>query len=525
MQALNIKVPRLGKNRLGVFFVRSSVKDANGQASVAQLSLRTKDPALAKLLGLEFCIHIAKGGTLASFKPGVLTYTIKFGQDSIEADGEDDHKRALEAMEKLLQVQRMKLEVQRLEADSERLADREPAAQEIGTPLVSAHQSVLLRDEFHRHLQEEKNRKMKAQTLREKQAVFEDFLNCFGVDVLLNSITQSEITHRWRDEEFNRENKKQLEQKRKLDAKEGSERIEVKTLSPNRLEKRRGYLSKFFSWAITAGTYTSANPMVQPMYSKKDIQKSTQSYREFTTEDIRRLFCQAYQEEMAKEPDWYWVPLIALYSGARLGEICDLEVASFEIIDGIKVFLIKDGKTNASKRTIPIHSKLLELGLWEYVQALKARDCTSILPQEPDKYKSKSVGRQWSEWINVCGITDTQKTFHSFRSTAITEMHNAGENQAGHIAIKRSVGHATPGSAGAHGGYVRGLDLEKLQSAIESIVHGGFDVSHLRLLDPTFKAFFDRHFELIASPGYQARKKRNEKNLKIKASRDAADKT
>jgi len=64
-------------------------------------------------------------------------------------------------------------------------------------------------------------------------------------------------------------------------------------------------------------------------------------------------------------------------------------------------------------------------------------------------------------------------------------MHNAGENQAGHVAIKRSVGHATPGSSGAHGNYVRGLLLIKLQSAIESVDHDAFDVSHLRLVDPT----------------------------------------
>ncbi len=598
--ALNIKIPRLGKNRLGVFFVRSSFKDVNGKTSVAQLSLRTKDPGLAKLLGLKFCIHLAQGGALSDFKHGISTYIVDLENGRFEANGEDDHRRAMEAQQLALQMQEKKLEAQRLniqmaklraeelEAARLRQAQNSPVGQEVAqimaellpgmfelpatepspeliqhavvssseanamhsaaqtnpagqasrggptmfpkkhlfprTALVSARPELLLKDEMNRHLFEEANTTITKQTINEKRGAFADFLTCFGDDIPLNDITRDEVTHRWRREEFKRQNKKDLAHQAKLDAEGKGEQIKIERISPARIEKRRGYLLKFFNWAIDAGSYKHPNPISQKMFSKQQIADATNPYREFTREDIRALFCDDYCKKMTKEPDWYWVPLISLYSGARLGEVCGIQVPSFEVIDGIKVFLVQDGKNPSSKRTVPIHSKLLQLGLWEYAQGLKARGCTSLLPQEPEGNESKSTGRKWGLWVSRCGIADKQKVFHSFRSTAITDMHNAGENQAGHVAIKRSVGHATAGSAGAHGNYVRGLQLIKLQSAIESVDHDGFDVSHLRLADPAFNQFFDKHFALISSPGYLARLKREENHLKAKAAREAANK-
>jgi integrase len=263
--------------------------------------------------------------------------------------------------------------------------------------------------------------------------------------------------------------------------------------------------------------------MSQKMFTKKQIQSATEPYREFANEDIRALFKAEYLHEMSS-PTWYWVPLISLYSGARLGEVCNLQVITFEIVDDIKVFLVGNGKNDASKRTVPIHSKLLRLGLWEYAQGLKDRGCTHMLPHEPAAYRTKSVGRKWGNWVAKCGIHDDNKTFHSFRSTAITDMHNADEAQAGHAAIQRSVGHATPGTSGSHGKYIRGIKLRKLQSAIESVDHDDFDVSHLRLEDPTFTAFFDRHFAFVNSPGEIARKQRRENHRSAKAQRLAIDK-
>ena len=56
-KGLNIRVPRLGVNRHGVFYVRSSAQDASGRRRVTQRSLGTKDPLLAKVLALRMALN------------------------------------------------------------------------------------------------------------------------------------------------------------------------------------------------------------------------------------------------------------------------------------------------------------------------------------------------------------------------------------------------------------------------------------------------------------------------------------
>jgi len=64
-KTLNITVPRLGRNRHGVFFVRSpSYVDEQGRRRVVQQSLKTKNPAQAKILALKYCLQLAEGESM-----------------------------------------------------------------------------------------------------------------------------------------------------------------------------------------------------------------------------------------------------------------------------------------------------------------------------------------------------------------------------------------------------------------------------------------------------------------------------
>jgi integrase len=64
---------------------------------------------------------------------------------------------------------------------------------------------------------------------------------------------------------------------------------------------------------------------------------------------------------------YFWVPLIALYSGMRLGEIIQLQRADVKAESGVWYFDVNKGdgktlKTASSKRKVPIHRALIELG-------------------------------------------------------------------------------------------------------------------------------------------------------------------
>ncbi len=74
----------------------------------------------------------------------------------------------------------------------------------------------------------------------------------------------------------------------------------------------------------------------------------------------------------------YWVPLIALYSGMRLNEICQLLISDVIDSGGVVAFDIrpskragKSVKTKAGHRQVPVHPVLMQLGFAAYFEAQK----------------------------------------------------------------------------------------------------------------------------------------------------------
>ena len=90
----------------------------------------------------------------------------------------------------------------------------------------------------------------------------------------------------------------------------------------------------------------------------------------------------------------YWVPLILAYTGARRAEIAGLLPSDITVIDGIPTIIIQSnqwrglkgeepGTTDPLKkltRYVPVHSHLLELGLMEHAEKMRAKGETFLFP-------------------------------------------------------------------------------------------------------------------------------------------------
>lgn len=70
----------------------------------------------------------------------------------------------------------------------------------------------------------------------------------------------------------------------------------------------------------------------------------------------------------------FWVPLVSLFTGMRLNEVCQLTADDFVVQDGVDVILIraeddetKRVKTDAGIRFVPVHPELRKLGLLMFV--------------------------------------------------------------------------------------------------------------------------------------------------------------
>ena len=189
-------------------------------------------------------------------------------------------------------------------------------------------------------------------------------------------------------------------------------------------------LGAFFKWCRITKRYLENDPT-----EGINIKASSRSYAPFTDTDLGALFRSKDYCENKHRSSWqFWVPLLALYTGARQNEIAQLRVADIAEEDGFPLIGITDYgegqkiKTEAGIRKVPISSQLIALGFLEYVEFLKEIGHERVFPDLPKG--SQSWGRKISRWFNntykvKCGIqpdsTGARKVFHSFRHTAITK--------------------------------------------------------------------------------------------------------
>ncbi len=138
------------------------------------------------------------------------------------------------------------------------------------------------------------------------------------------------------------------------------------------------------------------------------------------------------------EAHHFWPPLIALFTGARRREVAQLLLSDFYVKDGIQAMSInilededKSVKSPAAIRVIPVHPELINLGLLDYLQDVKALGLGSeVFPgigTNSDGEKGNAIGNFWREHMKKLGLFNSRSpTFHSFRATALQELKDRG---------------------------------------------------------------------------------------------------
>lgn len=122
------------------------------------------------------------------------------------------------------------------------------------------------------------------------------------------------------------------------------------------------------------------------------------SREEFSLDELKVLFSVQPLEtaEAISVHSGYWLPILAMYHGARLEELTGLLVADIFELHGVPVMCIFENdrrpslKNSPSQRTIPLHPKLLDLGFLEYVETARMANVKALFP-------STQVGRKFGE--------------------------------------------------------------------------------------------------------------------------------
>lgn len=149
---------------------------------------------------------------------------------------------------------------------------------------------------------------------------------------------------------------------------------------------------------------------------------------------------------------WYWMPLLLYYTGARREELAQLAVRDVQTSEeGIAFLSIMatpdedDGergvKTEGSRRFIPVHPHLLELGFMTYVASVPIDgQLFPLLKASPDGYYGTNFGKRWATYLReTVELTSTASPAHGFRHTFKTLCRQVGIPEDVHDAI---TGHA-----------------------------------------------------------------------------------
>jgi len=180
---------------------------------------------------------------------------------------------------------------------------------------------------------------------------------------------------------------------------------------------------------------------------------------------------------------WFWVPLVGLYSGMRLGEIIDLDLADIQEIDGILTFSVggtegeKRLKTRNAKRLIPVHRDLIGLGFGKFLDEARARDRDGRVFAKLTISKTGYSSHNYSKWfgrylINI-GLKTPKTSFHSLRHNFKDGLRQAGVPEG---VQNRLMGHSDNGVASTYGS---GWSLDILEREINRISFARF-LDHLK---------------------------------------------
>lgn len=216
-------------------------------------------------------------------------------------------------------------------------------------------------------------------------------------------------------------------------------------------------IAQVFAWANRCG-YMRGNPAdgIEPLALPNERVRAQDKRKAFDKVMLEKIFTTSWwrdgRGQVAStgryyhfQPFNYWMPLIALYSGARLNEIAqlylkdiactdrgcwyldfNLEGEGKQSIDGGDAGSDKQLKTINAERVIAMHPELVRLGLPRYAQALLEAGHKRLFPELP--YDAvKGYGKYAGQWFNerfmgkTLGVErDGALTFHSFRHTFLT---------------------------------------------------------------------------------------------------------
>jgi integrase len=228
------------------------------------------------------------------------------------------------------------------------------------------------------------------------------------------------------------------------------------------------HISSCWNWMLARGV-VEANPWLRMGSSLPTNKRGTEAPRRpWTDAEVLQLL----KGTPTNDPLWS-LSALALYTGARIEELCSLKLAD---VDG-GVFQIREGKSAAAVRSVPVHPVIAPLVKQLVKNASDSWLVPGLLTGGRDARRSAGASKRFGYHLrHALKLTDTALTFHSLRHSFVNRCEAAGVPVTTTALI---VGHAggrsglTYGQKGAS--YSGGLPVAELAKAIQKLSYGDAD--------------------------------------------------
>lgn len=266
-------------------------------------------------------------------------------------------------------------------------------------------------------------------------------------------------------------------------------------MSATNINKVLRFVGSFWRWA--EGNYDDApKGLFAGLSLSMRRHRAREERNPFTLDDLQRIFraplftgCRSLRFRsipgnlVPRDSGLFWVPLLALYTGARSNEILQLYVSDVREVHGVLCLAINDDgedkslKTKNAYRDIPIHRDLIRLGFLDHVELRRREESLRLFPDMRKGSRgnySNLFSKQFSRLLDEVGITTPKTAFHSLRHN-FEDFCRASRISSDVIQILQ--GRAQAGERDRYG-YGEAF-MKAMNEAVQSIEFAGIDLSHL----------------------------------------------
>ena len=273
-----------------------------------------------------------------------------------------------------------------------------------------------------------------------------------------------------------------------------NERLKRPTLSDRTINKYLSALGAYCQWLMQNG-HIENNPVDGMHLGKGRGPSKVRPYSvgQLTAIFTSPLFTGCAGDDAPHRPGGlrvrdhrYWLPLLSLFTGARMGELAQLLAADVRQEHGRWIIHVtregdaeKTTKTKGSQRVIPIHPELERLGFLTFHAQCVAVGDKRLFPEIKPDARGQLTGhysRFYGRYVARIGVKDDASVnFHSFRHGMADALRRAGfrDEEFGFL-----LGHTQATTTGRYGILAEG-DLAQRCRMIDAVTFPGLDLSHL----------------------------------------------